>query len=116
MLTTPAALDLICYQGATFNYTLELLIDATPVDFTTYTARMQVRATYEAEETIFNLTTGNGIILGGIAGTIDITILPLISAAQEFGTYVYDLELEDANGDVTRLIYGAFTLDPEVTR
>ena len=112
-----AKYDITCDQGATFSRVITWL-DSTgvPVNLTSYTARMQVRATVDAASTIFSLTSPSNITLGGSAGTITIVISAATTAAATAGDYVYDLELVSSSGIVTRLIQGCFVLDAEVTR
>jgi len=115
----PGYLDLNCYQGATFDYTLTWQTGGTPVNLTSYTARMQVRESYDAGTAILSLTSGTGITLGGTAGTIALNAAATATAALD-GTpnkqYIYDLELVNGSGVVTRLVEGNFTVYPEVTR
>ncbi len=77
---------------------------------------MQVRETHTSSNTLVSLATGSGITLGNKAGTIDILISAATTAAFTPNTYVYDLELVSANGSVTRMVEGSFTVTPEVTR
>jgi hypothetical protein len=117
-MQTPGKLDLVAYQGASFDYTLTWLAGGTPVDLTAYTARMQVRESYDSATTVLSLTSGTGITLGGTAGTIYLEASASTTAGFD-GTpnkqFIYDLELESA-GVVTRLVEGTFTINPEVTR
>ncbi len=105
-------------QGATFELTITWKDSAgTAINLTGYTARMQVRETYSSTSTIVSLTSGSGITLGGAAGTIAILISATTTAALTAPfSGVYDLELVSAGGVVTRLLQGAATVSPEVTR
>lgn len=118
-MQAPGVLNLDCYQGATFDYTLTWKSAGVPVNLTGYTARMQVRESYDAGTAILALTNGTGITLGGTAGTIALTAAATATAALD-GTphkqYIYDLELVSGAGVVTRLVEGNFTIYPEVTR
>ncbi len=88
-----------------------------PVDLTGFTARMQIRESLESTTTLEELTTENGgITLGGTAGTVALLISATDTAALDFSTAVYDLELISGAGIVTRLLYGDITLAEEVTR
>jgi hypothetical protein len=117
-MQSPGKLDLVAYQGASWDYTLTWNTGGTPVNLTSYTARMQVRETYDSTGTILSLTSGTGITLGGTAGTIYLEASATTTAGFD-GTpnkqFLYDLELESA-GVVTRLVEGTFTINPEVTR
>lgn len=118
-MQNPGRLDLKCYQGATFDYSLTWSAGGSAVDLTNYSARMQVRESYDSPNAIVSLVSGTGIALGGTAGTIDLLIDAEDTAALD-GTpntqFIYDLELESSNGVVTRLIEGNFFIYPEVTR
>jgi hypothetical protein len=106
-------------QGATFSQTFTWKINSNPVDLTGYTARMKARDTTRrasAVNEIISLTSpSGGIVLGGAAGTIAVTISASATASMLAGKYIYDLELVAPNTTVTRLIKGAFTVLSEVT-
>lgn len=89
-----------------------------PVNLASYTARMQVRSSQEANTTILDLDTGlkGGITLGGSEGTILIEVSATATAALNFASAVYDLELISPGGVVTRLLEGRVKLRKEVTR
>jgi hypothetical protein len=111
--------NLTCQQGATFKRTLTWTAPNKKdlINLTGYTARMHVRATVDASETITTLTTSNSrVTLGGALGTIDLLISATDTAALTPGQYVYDLELVSGGGEVTRLIEGNFVVKAEVTR
>lgn len=110
--------DLEIKQGATLSLTATWRDSTgTAVNLTGYTARMQVRSTYDAASTILSLTSGSGITLGGSAGTIAITASATTTAALTAPwSGVWDLELVSGGGEVTRLLEGAATVSPEVTR
>lgn len=110
--------DIEINQGATFELTVTWKDSAgTAINLTGYSARMQVRETYSSSSTIVSLTNGSGITLGGAAGTIAIVISATTTAALTAPfSGVYDLELVSAGGVVTRLLQGAATVSPEVTR
>lgn len=118
--------DLDIVQGATFREPITWKVGETkdtvaPVDLTDYIARLQIRTSYAAAETILSISTDTGhITLGGVYGTIEILISDEETAAlsvDDFRSPAYwDLELESAGGDVKRLLKGRVGLDPEVTR
>lgn len=110
--------DIEINQGATYQLTVTWKDSAgTAINLTGYTARMQVRETYSSASTIVSLTDASGITLGGAAGTIAILISATTTAALTAPfSGVYDLELVSAGGVVTRLLQGAATVTPEVTR
>lgn len=117
-----AALNLVCDQGSTFTTSLEWQDGAgSPIDLTGYSARMQVRTEWADDEgpatdPVLDLTDADAITLGGALGTVVVTVDDAATEAIPYGRYVYDLELVDVDGVVTRLVQGRFTVRPEVTR
>ena len=112
---TPGKLNLTCPQGSTFSKTLTYKIDDVPVNLFGYDARLQVREFHYSDDPVINLTSGNGLTLGGSAGTIAVLISAIDTSELISGNYVYDLELV-VGGTVTRLVEGNFVVTPEVTR
>lgn len=109
--------DLYVEKGATFATTLTWRdVNNNPVDLTGYTARLQIRRAAAAEDVLVGLTSGAGLTLGGAAGTIAVRIEATVTAAIPADAGVYDLELQAADGTVTRLVEGTVTFSPEVTR
>lgn len=108
--------DIVIEQGADFLLTLTWRDqNYNPINLTAYTARMKVKETKDSTTTLISLTSSSGIILGGALGTIAIAITAANTATYTFETAVYDLELIDGSGVVTRLLEGSCTLSREVT-
>lgn len=104
-------------RGATFETVVTWRdSNGNPVNITSYTARMQCRRSVEADDTLFSLTDAAGLTLGGTAGTITVSLTAAETTAIEAASGVYDLELVSPGGVVTRLLEGAVTFSPEVTR
>ena len=116
---TAKKLDITLEQGATFvmNITWQNS-DGTPVNLTGYTAKMQVRYKYSDAAALATFTTSDSTItLGGALGTIAVSGMAALPGLTEQKSGVYDLELtETATSKVTRLLQGAVTLSPEVTK
>jgi hypothetical protein len=111
--------NFIIEQGATFTRVITWRdADDALVDLTNYTARMMVRALIGDASPIVDLTTENGgIALGGALGTVTLTITAAETTALGAPlNAVYDLEVIDSGGIVTRLLQGAVKIDGEVTR
>ena len=110
--------DIIADQGATFLRTISLKSSKRlPVALTGYTGRMHIREIVTSNEIIEAQTTENGrITIGASSGTITLLIPPLDMEEIDPGTYVYDVEIESPEGEVTRVVHGKFTVRPEVTR
>jgi len=109
--------DITIEQGATFQMVVTWEYNDTPIDLTGYTARMQVRRTHKSTTALLDFTTENGAItLGGALGTITVVGAATLTDDVPAKPCVYDLELVSSGGIVTRLIEGAATITPEVTR
>lgn len=109
--------NIVAEQGATLTRTITWNNTAgQPINLTNYTARMQVRNDYDSSTALLTLTTENGgITLGGVLGTVIVTVSASSMALVASGSYVYDLELV-LSDVVTRLVQGSFTVNAEVTR
>jgi hypothetical protein len=105
-------------QGATFTQVMTWKISDAAVNLTGYTARLKARSTV-GSRTIptMSLTSavGGNITLGGVAGTITISLSATETTALNPGKYTYDLELQSSGGVVTRLLKGNLTVVAEVT-
>lgn len=121
--------NITCQQGSTFTRLLEieqpnLEVDPTgqtyePFDLSGFTARMQVRRTIESSTKLVELTTeNNGLEINPTGETLNhIRIyMPDDVTASITSSGVYDLEIINSAGEVSRIMQGAFTLSPEVTR
>lgn len=106
-------------QGATYSQTFTWKINKNVVNLTGYSARMKVRdpKRQPSINQIVSLTSasGGGMTLGGAAGTIQVSIAAATTASLPTGKHNYDIELIAADGTVTRLIKGLFTVSEEVT-
>ena len=114
----PGQKDLTILQGANFEeqFTLQDSLESA-INLTGYTARMQVRADVNSETEIFELTTENSkLVLGGINGTIDISLSASETAAAQAVEAVYDVELISSGGQVYRILSGNISIIAEVTR
>jgi len=115
--------NILCEQGTTFVRVLELQAPSPEDPFvyevynlTGHTARMQVRRTIDSSAVMIELTTENeGIEIDGDDGKITI-VMSDAQTGSLTSSGVYDLEIEDGGGNVSRVIQGTFTLSQEVTR
>jgi len=88
-----------------------------PSDITGYTARMHIKEKWHSLTAIHELTTENGgIILTVEDASIELIILPAVTALFTFNKAVYDIEMISPSGTVTRIIEGSITLHKEVTK
>lgn len=109
-----AEYDITIEQGASFSLAVTWQDEnESPVDLTGFTAAAQVRETFDSEDAALSFD----VSLGGTAGTISLTADPSATAEVDFPERgVWDLELTNAGGTVTRLLQGRATAAPEVTR
>lgn len=99
--------------GATFSTEITVSdSDGTSKNLASYTARSQLRKSYySTTATSFNLTitdSANGVISMGLTSAN--------TANLKAGRYVYDVEIENTQGTVTRIFEGIATVLPNVTR
>jgi hypothetical protein len=120
--------NLTCEQGTTFSRLIEIeqpdLVNdpsgQTYIEYSLvgYRARMQVRRTVDNANYLVSLTSENGglrVIPGIYENQIQMFMSASVTASiNQSG--VYDLEIVDAEGTVSRVLQGSFTLIPEVTR
>jgi hypothetical protein len=85
-----------------------------PINLTGYTALMQIRAA-PLSPTIFYDASAD-IVLGGVFGTITLTIDATDTEGFTWWQGVYDLLLTSAGGQVTRLLSGNVFVSPGVTQ
>jgi len=106
--------DLDVIQGATWFQQLEYEVDGEPVNIESYSCRMKVRKSYNLPTEI-ELSTGNNKISITETNKINLDLTASETGALVAGRYLYDIEL--VNGpDVERILYGMFTVNPEVTK
>jgi hypothetical protein len=112
----PVNVDLRIRQGTTWPKTITIKQDGVAVDYLDgYTARMQIRASVDADEPLLTLTTENGrIAINAELGQIGLRLEVADTTALESG--VYDLEIIAPSGEVTSLMAGTVRVSPEVTR
>ena len=120
--------NLTCEQGTTFSRLIEIeqpdLVNdpsgQTYIEFSLvgYQARMQVRRTVDAANYLVYLTSENNglrVVPGIYENQMQIFMSASVTASiTQSG--VYDIEIIDAEGFVSRVLQGSFTLIPEVTR
>lgn len=119
--------NLTMWQGATFSLVITVKDSTSTVqNLTSYTARMQMRSSYDSGAATETLTTSNGeITIIPAEGNVIIELaasrtanvpVNLSNGKPPKSTYVYDLELIDGAGKVSKLLYGDIHVYGEVTR
>jgi hypothetical protein len=110
--------DLAIDQGATFyiNFVYEDE-SGNAVDLTGYTAAMQFRESYSSAAATVSLTSpSGGIVITAATGTISVTVSAANTALLTAQTYVYDLEITDGAGVVTRVVQGKALIAFQATK
>lgn len=103
--------NLLIDQGATFSTVIDLVDETgTPINLSSYTGASQLRRHYTSSNaTSFSVSlTSNGVVT--LALTANQT------ASLTAGRYVYDVEVTDSGGTVSRIVEGIVTVTPNVTR
>lgn len=115
--------DIIAVQGKTWKLVLRYKTNDTPVDLTGWKIRGQIRKSYKAEtvtaEWSINEDKSNrseGLIYLVIPADITKSITCGTSPGDSASQYVYDIEAESPDGEITELLRGRIVVLPEVTR
>tara|TARA_B100001750_G_C15306550_1_gene494991 strand:+ start:215 stop:550 length:336 start_codon:yes stop_codon:yes gene_type:complete len=105
--------NFILEQGATFNRILTLKENNAVMNLTGYSVASKMRSTHDSSTVVGTFTC---TISDASAGEITMQMTNSTTAAIEEGIYVYDLEITNSAGTVTRIMEGNITVNPEVTR
>lgn len=116
--------DLLIRQGADFGPITETLVnpDGSPVDLTGCICRGQIRRTVDdpeiAAEFVFQIATDptTGVVSWGLPNTVTVALAAGATVKDPASQYVYDQEIEDANGRIIPWRYGSALVHREVTR
>jgi len=112
-------------QGTTFKRTFKYKTSTgTAISLEDHAVRMQIRKTVESSSPELTVTEsdGNGTpatsfnVSTTVPNEFELTISKEDTSAMSFNTAVYDIEIQDASGVVTRLLQGKIKLSKEVTR
>ena len=109
--------DILVDQGATLNRALFIKTAIkTPIDLDGYIGRMHIRDRKDSSVIIRTLTSETDEIeILPAAGRVDIMLGPSETESLEPKNYVYDLELESPEGEVTKVLSGKLTVRSEIT-
>jgi hypothetical protein len=110
--------DFTIEQGTTFLKTFVWKdSNGDPIVITDFTIRLKAKNQYADSAILIDLSTdGGGItIIDPAAGSFEAYMSATETAALDFSKGLYDLEMEDPDGEVTRLLEGKVTLSREVT-
>jgi len=93
-----------------------LLTYFAPKNLVGWTARMMIRQSIDDAAEILSLVSPTDIAISTNDAKITVTIAAAVTETLDFETAVYDLEMVDVLGEVTRLVEGSVELCKEVTR
>jgi len=100
-------------QGTTFTANIDCTAsDDAALNLTGYTVAGQLRKTYDSTTN----TPFVAIIANALTGRIQISLTPTQTGALAAGRYVYDVEITDQTGIITRVVEGQVEITPGVTR
>ena len=111
--------DFTIEQGVDFIRIVQYCdADTNGVDITSWTIRMQLRKRKSDSSTLLDISTTEGSITFTDAtnGYFKIHITAATTAALDFSSAYYDLELVDTVSVVRRILQGKVKLSKEVTR
>ncbi len=104
--------NIIIDQGTTFSTIINLTDDnGDPIDLTGYTGDSEMRKHYTSSN-----SQSFSISLGGVNGTVTLSLTSTQTANLTPGRYVYDVEVTSGANVVSRIVEGIVTVTPEVTR
>ena len=103
-------------RGETYTAGTGCLTYYAPKVLTSWTARMDIRDSIDATTTLVSLTSPSDIVINTATAEIQVIIAAAVTEALDFDAGVFDLEMVDSSGAVTRLIEGDVAFVREVTR
>jgi hypothetical protein len=104
---------LVIDQGS--DYSSEMTVDnikGLPYDLTGYTVQGQIRKSYQSL-THYDFDI---VVLDPLTGTVAINLDKTVSLSMKPGRYVYDINIMNSAGKVTRVVEGLVEITPGVTR
>ena len=104
--------NLFIDQGAT--YATKLVLNdpnGAPVDLTGYSAAGQIRKHYTSSNAV-----SFSVSLNANTGSVVLSLTANNTSSLAAGRYVYDVEMTDTAGRISRIIEGTVTVSPNVTR
>jgi len=105
--------NLVVDQGTTFSSIITVTDqNGVPLNLTNYTVKSQFRKSYQSS--VYVSFTAS--IYDALNGKIQLKLNPSDTISVDAGRYLYDIQLTDPNGAVTRALEGLVILTPEITR
>lgn len=104
--------NIIVDQGSTFNTTIDLTDENDQaLDLSGYTGLAQMRKHYTSSNAVSFIVS-----IIPASGTVNLSLSANTTATITPGRYVYDVELMDSTGIISRIVEGIVTVTPNVTR
>ena len=106
--------DLYMEQNSTFQVMVQLIAtsDNTPFDLTGYTIRSHIRKHYKSTEIIGSFDC---VIADHLSGKFYMLMSDEQTLALPAGKFVYDIIVEEQNGNKYRAVEGSLEVSPYVT-
>ena len=106
--------NIVVDQGADYSASIDVAdSDGDNIDLSGYTAAGQIRKTYSSS-TAVDFTVS--VATPASAGVLNISLTSTQTSAMKAGRYVYDIEITNAGGTVTRVLEGQVEVTPGVTQ
>lgn len=104
--------NLFIDQGASFSTTVSITdTNGDVIDLTGYEGAAQMRKSYTSSTAYdFSVSVANTL------GTVTLSMSANATANIAGGRYLYDVELTDTSGIVSRVFEGIVTVNPNITR
>lgn len=110
----PKRYDIELYQGDTFMFTMTLKNGSTPINITGWTPLAQIRKV--SDETLGETPALDATVPTGTDGVVLIGLSNTETGALDGDTeYKYDIQLEDASGNIRTFIGGKITITADIT-
>lgn len=104
--------NIVVDQGSTFNTTIDITDENDqPLNLSGYTGQAQMRKHYTSSNAV-----SFGVLINSSLGSIALSLSANTTIQITPGRYVYDVELTDSSGIVSRIVEGIVTVTPNVTR
>lgn len=114
-MRTPGNKSFTIYKGKLFDTTLTWKINSAPVDLTGYTATLRMENPDDGTTQLALLSTtldgsGNGIIMGGSAGTVRVLMKSALTDTFDFAEADYDLTIIQPDGEKLPFLEGRMSV------
>lgn len=122
MLMQTAKYNFQITQGADFNFSVRLQdCNGNPLNLESFRIKMQIKKGFKANP-IDELSTANGRITvssyeeDGVYDTIEIDFPHTVTVDYPAGVFLYDLQIQSANADITKVLEGQMQCLTSITQ